>query len=519
MQHRQEKSSTTNSDSSGASCMSTNTLMVMGVGALLDAYRLGLLRSAGRGVGRAAFEELVAIHAIPLCIQLDGISLGVIDDDNDVDDDTTMDHNQKRQCIPLCWNQQQKSDGQYVNLRKDQKPPPLQLSQIIVSQTAMQNRGFILDSLREHTIGGKSVAMRTLTIVVNTTDEDSTLRMIGDTPPDFGRPFLCARHVNLIGSSYYCDTQLHCHDDDADEGVNDAVENEKEAERADSDANTHHHTQRSHLYRHCPISTLKTIGDSLLEECTLSTITLHPTTFANVTHIGDDFMFCCESLKSIDLTVFGSVTHIGERFLTCCEALEVISLSPTTFSHLSFVGSRFISTCSSLRKINLQSLTLLSATGIEFMAECSSLEAVEILPSGLKNIKSVDDSFMRRCTSLSSIDLSCFINAERIGSNFLGGCTALTSVDLTPLGGSRGGDSSSADGGKLRTVGDYFMAGCSSLISVNASSLNGVSGSADGMFEGCHKDLEVTGMSEDQYGKPSDDKKAVRLQAICDSLK
>ena len=63
------------------------------------------------------------------------------------------------------------------------------------------------------------------------------------------------------------------------------------------------------------------------------------------------------------------------------------------------------------------------------------------------------------------------------------------------------------------------MAGCCSLISVNASSLNGVSGSADGMFEGCHKDLKVTGMSEDQYGRPSDDKKAAMFQAICDSLK
>ena len=74
---------------------------------------------------------------------------------------------------------------------------------------------------------------------------------------------------------------------------------------------------------------------------------------------------------------------------------------------------------------------------------------------GLRNVRSVGDSFARDCVSLTDIDLSGLSGVESIGKDFLYHCGSLKTIDLSPLV-------------NLRHLNDYSMAASfRSLSSIN----------------------------------------------------
>ena len=94
-----------------------------------------------------------------------------------------------------------------------------------------------------------------------------------------------------------------------------------------------------------------------------------------------------------------------------------------------------------------------------FLSGCSNLNYLELTDdkSPLSSLTNLGSSFMKGCTSLSSIDLSIFSNVTTIGNYFLSGCT-ISSIDLSKIG-------------NVEKIGNSFMEGCTSLTELDMSTL------------------------------------------------
>ena len=75
-----------------------------------------------------------------------------------------------------------------------------------------------------------------------------------------------------------------------------------------------------------------------------STDTPDLTDLTNIKYIGDYFLFCCSTIKSIDLTSLTQITQINNWFLSGCSNLETIDLTP--LSNIISIGNCFLSNCS-----------------------------------------------------------------------------------------------------------------------------------------------------------------------------
>jgi hypothetical protein len=118
-------------------------------------------------------------------------------------------------------------------------------------------------------------------------------------------------------------------------------------------------------------------------------------------------------------------------------------------------GAEFMSNLPELQRIDLQGLENVEDIGDHFMSDCG-MTSISLAP--LRNVRSIGNSFLWRCSGLTSIDLQGLENVEDIGDDFMSEC-GMTSISLAPLR-------------NVREVGSHFLSECTALVSVDLESLS-----------------------------------------------
>ena len=140
------------------------------------------------------------------------------------------------------------------------------------------------------------------------------------------------------------------------------------------------------------------------------------------------------------------------------------------YSITTSINDNFLKNCTSLTSVDLSVFSNVTSIGYSFLQYCSSLTSVDL--SVFSNVSSISYSFLNDCSSLTSVDLSGLSNVTSIGSHFLYGCSGLTSVDLSPLN-------------NVTSVVNSFLRNCSSLTSVDLSPFSNVTLISDSFLQGC----------------------------------
>ena len=137
---------------------------------------------------------------------------------------------------------------------------------------------------------------------------------------------------------------------------------------------------------------------------------------SNVTTIGDEAFYKCESITSI--TIPNSVTRVGTCAFDGCSSLQSITISNSVTS----IGNDAFKGCKSLQSITIPS----SVTSIGAWAfnGCTSLESITIPNS----VTRIGDWAFNGCTSLQSITIP--ISATSIGVGICARCTQLKQINV-----------------------------------------------------------------------------------------
>jgi len=114
----------------------------------------------------------------------------------------------------------------------------------------------------------------------------------------------------------------------------------------------------------------------------------------NIETIGNNFLYNCQSLISIDLS---ELTSIKDYFLYHCSALIEIKLSPK----IKTIGNYCLIQCIKLKELDLSGLNNLITIGNNFLGHCYSLETIDL--SGLNSLESIGNNFLYKCSALKSI--------------------------------------------------------------------------------------------------------------------
>ena len=97
------------------------------------------------------------------------------------------------------------------------------------------------------------------------------------------------------------------------------------------------------------------------------------TAMSSVTTIGDEFLFRCSQITSLDLSCLSSVTTIGERFLYFCS--EITSVNLPDLSSVTTIGDKFLFYCSRITSADLSGLSSVTVIGHLFLCSCSQISA------------------------------------------------------------------------------------------------------------------------------------------------
>ena len=151
--------------------------------------------------------------------------------------------------------------------------------------------------------------------------------------------------------------------------------------------------------------------------------------FLDVTHIGDEFLYGCKNLTSVDLSYLNNVTKIGDEFLYGCKNLTSVDLS--YLNNVTKIGDEFLYWCENLTSVDLPNFKNVTHIGDGFLEGCKNLTSVDL--RSLSNVTHIGDDFLRWCKNLTSVDLTPLKDVTHIGDGFLWGCDNLQEVDLTPL--------------------------------------------------------------------------------------
>ena len=223
-----------------------------------------------------------------------------------------------------------------------------------------------------------------------------------------------------------------------------------------------------------------------LPNCLVRSDTLLRADLSAVTlsHAPDYFMFCCKSLRRIDLPrSVGDVT-VGSGFLQHCYALTHLDLAP--LGRIVSVGTDFLGLCYALESVDLTALDAVAALPDDFLCYCQSLRALDChgrLP--FRNVVEIGVRFCCGCTALERVVFHPNCALRAVGSSFLGDCTALTSVDPRNLANVlvisslflSGSGIESFDASSLANaikIGRGFLSFCRSLRTVNLEGLSRV---------------------------------------------
>ncbi len=169
--------------------------------------------------------------------------------------------------------------------------------------------------------------------------------------------------------------------------------------------------------------------------------------------IGDEFLFGCNELTSLELRGFEKVTTIGDGFLLGCTGLTSLDLSP--LRNVTTIGLALLEGSTGLKSLDLSGLRNVTTIGNEFLLGCTGLTSLDLSP--LRNVTTIGYRFLCDCTGLTSLDLRGLENVTTIGDDFLSDCTGLTSLDLRGLE-------------NITTIGDNFLANTSpQIISIKSA--------------------------------------------------
>ena len=115
------------------------------------------------------------------------------------------------------------------------------------------------------------------------------------------------------------------------------------------------------------------------------------------------------------------------------------------------IGNSFLCRCSKLTTIDLSALQHVTKIGDCFLYNCSKLTTIDLLP--LSNVTQIGNSFLSGCSILTTIDLSPLQHVTQIDNWFLSRCSNLTTIDLSPLQ-------------HVTQIGDWFVYYCSNLTTI-----------------------------------------------------
>lgn len=202
------------------------------------------------------------------------------------------------------------------------------------------------------------------------------------------------------------------------------------------------------------------------------------------TAITDDnmpsFLFCKNTLKSIDLSGCPNLKNIKKHAFSECWELESFKASPD----LESIGENAFEKCIELKTMDLSQYPKLTTISPWAFYQCSRLETVNL--NGCSKLETIDEGAFSECKRLKRIDLSGCENLKKIGQIAFGNCKELENIDLSMCT-------------ELEFIGKGLFAGCTELKRVDLSNLAnlktlGSIGSYDygeGFFEGCSNLSEI----------------------------
>lgn len=202
------------------------------------------------------------------------------------------------------------------------------------------------------------------------------------------------------------------------------------------------------------------------------------------TAITDDnmpsFLFCKNTLKSIDLSECPNLKNIKRYAFSECWELESFKASPD----LESIGKNAFEKCIELKTMDLSHYPKLTTISPFAFYQCSRLETVNL--NGCTELETIDEGAFDMCKRLERIDLSGCVKLKKIGQIAFMDCEKLENIDLSMCT-------------ELEFIGKGLFAGCTELKRVDLSGLAnfktlGSIGSHDygeGLFEGCRNLSEI----------------------------
>ena len=186
------------------------------------------------------------------------------------------------------------------------------------------------------------------------------------------------------------------------------------------------------------------------------------------------FLFCKNTLKSIDLSECPNLKNIKRHAFSECWELESFKASPA----LESIGKNAFEKCIKLKTMDLSQYPKLTTISPWAFYQCSRLETVNL--NGCTELKTIDQGAFDMCKRLERIDLAGCKNLKKIGQIAFMECEKLTNIDLSMCT-------------ELEFIGKGLFAKCTQLQRVDLSNLEKLKtlGSiddydwGDGLFEGC----------------------------------
>eukprot|EP00760_Papus_ankaliazontas_P012904 PhM_4_TR15615/c3_g1_i9/m.68566 len=172
----------------------------------------------------------------------------------------------------------------------------------------------------------------------------------------------------------------------------------------------------------------------------------------------DVLSFCVDGTRVLVVDVAGK----GSNFLssdapTCLVVDDDRASAPLTRTawsstsppnHFIFASMHYQRALDWVQQQQSKSLTNVTQIGDRFLRKCSALSSLDLSP--LTTAREIGRCFLYGCSGLTSLMSLSLTNVTKIGDHFLRGCSTLTSLDLSPLA-------------RVRKIGTFFLCGCAAL--------------------------------------------------------
>lgn len=140
----------------------------------------------------------------------------------------------------------------------------------------------------------------------------------------------------------------------------------------------------------------------------------------------------------------------------------------TTTSTITLNGETWLNT--DIKEITFgDSYGNVTSIGASFLRDCSSLTSLDLSP--FSNVTSISTYFLRDCSNLTSLDLSAFSSVTSISTYFLYNCSSLTSLDLSVFS-------------NVASISHYFLRYCTNLTQFKIGAINVPQTGTYGFLEG-----------------------------------